>query len=128
MPHTPSETRENVTFAFQNKHNFNQTETHNAMTFKEILHKLNNRYVYAVVAFLVVFLFVDQFNFFKQKQLSRTLEDQHQQIEFYETEISASKEYLDALQNDTATMETVAREQYLMKRENEVVYLIETQE
>jgi len=98
------------------------------MTFKQILRKLNNRYVYTVLVFLVVFLFVDQFNFFKQRQLSETLNDQKQQIEYYQTEISASKKYLEALQNDTATMEKVAREQYLMKRDNEVVYLIETQE
>ena len=39
-----------------------------------------------------------------------------------------SKEHLNALQNDTATMEKVAREQYMMKRDNEVVYIIETQE
>ena len=98
------------------------------MTFKQVLRKLNNRYVYAILVFLVVFLFVDQFNFFKQRQLSKTLDDQKQQIEYYQNEISASKEYLDALQNDTATMEKVAREQYLMNRDNEVVYLIETQE
>ena len=49
-------------------------------------------------------------------------------IEYYENEIKDSKAYLDALQNDTATMEKVAREQYMMKRDNEVVYLIETQE
>ena len=98
------------------------------MTFKQVLRKLNNRYVYAILVFLIVFLFVDQFNFFKQRQLSKTLDDQKQQIEYYQNEISASKEYLDALQNDTATMEKVAREQYLMKRDNEVVYLIETQE
>jgi len=98
------------------------------MTFKQILRKLNNRYVYAILVFLVVILFVDQFNFFKQRQLSKTLDDNKQQIEYYESEISASKQYLDALQNDTATMEKVAREQYLMKRDNEIVYLIETQE
>jgi len=98
------------------------------MTFKQVLRKLNNRYIYAILLFLVIFLFVDQFNFFRQRQLSKTLEDQKQQIEYYENEISASKQYLDALQNDTATMEKVAREQYLMKRDNEVVYLIETQE
>ena len=98
------------------------------MTFKEILRKLNNRYVYVIVAFLVLFLFVDQFNLFKQIKLKNTLTDQRQQIEYYEKEISEGKEYLEKLQNDTATMEKVAREQYLMKRENEVVYLIETQE
>ena len=98
------------------------------MTFKEILRKLNNRYVYTVVFFLILFLFVDQFNLFRQRELRKTLDDQKQQIEYYEKEISESKQYLYDLQNDTSTMEKVAREQYLMKRDNEVVYLIETQE
>lgn len=98
------------------------------MTFKDFLHKLNNRYIYATAIFLVLFLFVDQFNLFEQIRLNKTLKDQIQQIDFYKTEISDSKELLDKLQNDTATMERVAREQYMMKRDNEVIYLIETQE
>ena len=98
------------------------------MKFKEILLKLNNRYFYATLAFLVVILFIDQFNLFEQSRLKRSLKDQKQQIEYYEKELSESKQYLNALQNDTATMEKVAREQYLMKRDNEVIYLIETQE
>ena len=98
------------------------------MTFKEILRKLNNRYVYTTLLFLVVILFIDQFNIFEQIRLHRALKDQRQQIEYYEQEVSQSQQYLDALQNDTATMEQVAREQYLMKRDNEVIYLIETQQ
>ena len=98
------------------------------MTFKEVLRKLNNRYVYATLVFLVVILFIDQFNLFEHIRLHSSLKDQKQQIEYYESEISESKGYLDALQNDTATMEKVAREQYMMKRDNEVVYLIDTQE
>ncbi len=98
------------------------------MTFKEILRKLNNRYVYTTVIFVVVILFIDQFNLFEQIRLHRLLKDQKQQIEYYDKEIKESKEYLNALQNDTATMEKVAREQYMMKRDNEVVYIIENQE
>ena len=98
------------------------------MTFKDVLRKLNNRYIYATLVFLVIFLFVDQFNLFKQIKLHKTLKDQKQQIEYYKKEISDSKELLDKLENDTATMEKVAREQYMMKRYNEVVYLIENQE
>lgn len=98
------------------------------MTFKDVLRRLNNRYFYATVVFVVVILFVDQFNLFEQIKLRKTLKDQKQQIEFYQQEISESKDLLDRLQNDTATMERVAREQYMMKRDNEVVYLIETQE
>ena len=106
-----------------------QLKKNNAiMTFKQILRKLNNRYVYAIVIFLVVFLFVDQFNLFEQIRLRKTLKDNKDEIEFYEKEISDSKELLYKLQNDTATMEKVARENYMMKRDNEVVYLIETQE
>ena len=97
------------------------------MTFKEILRKLNNRYVYATAAFLVIILFIDQFNLFEQIRLRKSLDDQKRQIEYYESEISESKRYLDKLKNDTATMEKVAREQYLMKRDNEVVYLIDTE-
>ena len=112
--------RKNVTFA---------AEKNNAiMTFKQILRKLNNRYIYAVIVFLVVFLFIDQFNLFEQIRLRKTLKDNKDEIEFYEKEISDSKELLYKLQNDTATMEKVARENYMMKRDNEVVYLIETQE
>lgn len=98
------------------------------MTFKQFLRKLNNRYIYATLVFLVIILFVDQFNVFEQIRLHRSLNDQKQQIEYYDQEIKDSKAYLDALQNDTATMEKVAREQYMMKRDNEVVYIIETQE
>lgn len=98
------------------------------MSFKEILRKLNNRYVYVIAVFLVMFLFVDQFNLFEQIRLHNTLKSQQEQIEFYEKEISNSMELLDKLQNDTATMEKVARENYMMKRDNEVIYLIETQE
>ena len=121
MPHLPTTTRENITFA-------TRKQIHFAMTFKEVLRKLNNRYIYAIVIFLVVFLFVDQFNLFEQIRMYKTRQDQQQQKEFYEKEILESRHLLDNLQNDTATMEKVAREQYLMKRENEVVYLIETQE
>ena len=98
------------------------------MTFKDVIRKLNNRYIYATVIFLVLFLLIDQFNFFEQRRLRRTLKDQQQQIEFYEQEISESKELLNRLENDTATMERMAREKYMMKRDNEVIYLIETQE
>ena len=98
------------------------------MKIKNILRKLNNRYVYATLLFLAVIFFIDQFNVFEQIRLHNSLIDQKQQIEYYEKEVLQNKQYLHDVQNDSATMEKVAREQYLMKRDNEVVYLIETQE
>ena len=98
------------------------------MSFREILRKLNNRYVYATLLFLIVILFIDQFNLFEQIRLSKSVKDKKQQIEYSEKLVPESKQYLHDLQNDTATMEKVAREQYLMKRDNEIIYLTETQE
>lgn len=110
-----------ITFAavnFKKKH---------AVTIKDILKKLNNRYVYVVLIFLIVILFIDPFNLFEQHRLRMTLEDNKQQIEYYKQEIANEKQLLDGLQNDTAVMERFARENYMMKRDNEVIYLIETQ-
>ncbi len=109
---------------FLQQRNFKKT---NIVTFKDILKKLNNRYVYIAIVFLAIFLFIDQFNVFEQHRLKMTLKDQKQQIEFYKQEIANEKQLLEDLQNDTATMERVARENYMMKRDNEVIYLIETQ-
>lgn len=97
------------------------------MTVKDTLKKINNRYIYAIMVFLIIILFFDQFNVFEQIRMHKTLKDQEQQIEFYKQEIANEKQLLEDLQNDTATMERVARENYMMKRDNEVIYLIETQ-
>lgn len=95
------------------------------MDFRKILKKLNNRYVYVAVIFLLIILLIDPYNVFEQNKLRKTQEDQRQQIEFYKDEIAKEKQLLNDLQNDTATMERVARENYMMKRDNEVIYLIE---
>ena len=95
------------------------------MTVKDTLKKINNRYIYAIMVFLIIILFFDQFNVFEQIRMHKTLKDQEQQIEFYKQEIANEKQLLEDLQNDTATMERVARENYMMKRDNEVIYLIE---
>ena len=97
------------------------------MDFRKILKKLNNRYVYVAVIFLLIILLIDPYNVFEQNKLRKTQEDQRQQIEFYKDEIAKEKQLLNDLQNDTATMERMARENYMMKRDNEVIYLIETQ-
>ena len=98
------------------------------MTFKEVIRKFNNRYVYATLLFLIFILFIDPFNIFEQMRLTKAKEDKVRQIEYYEKLVPESKQYLEALQTDTATMEKVGREQYLMKRDNEVIYLIDSQE
>ena len=79
------------------------------MTFKEVLRKLNNRYVYVTLAFLVIILFVDQFNLFEQIRLSRLLKDKNQQVEYYEQEVPRLKQQLEKTLHDTATWAMVRK-------------------
>lgn len=98
------------------------------MTFRKILSKLNNKYVYATLVFAIIFLFFDEYNFIDQRRLDKILKDKKAQVEYYENENKKDAELLERLKTDTSLMEQVAREQYKMKRDNEVIYLIETQE
>ena len=78
--------------------------------------------------FAVVLFFVDQYNIFFQIKNFKKLRAAKQQIEFYDKEIENQQNILDNLHKDSAMMERIAREKYMMKRENEVIYVIETKE
>ena len=95
------------------------------MKFKEILKKFNNKYIIATLIFVVIILFIDQYNVFNQAKTLKKLNKAKDQVEFYEAEIEKNQETLDKLQKDSALMERIAREKYMMKRDNEVIYIIE---
>lgn len=98
------------------------------MKFKEILKKFNNKYLIVTLIFAVVLIFVDQYNIFFQIKNFKKLRAAKQQIEFYDKEIENQQNILNNLHKDSAMMERIAREKYMMKRENEVIYVIETKE
>ena len=98
------------------------------MTFRRVLHKLTNRYVIATVVFLLVILFFDQFNLRKQIALHREKKEQEREIQLLEKGIAQYQDSLRMVTEDRESMEKIAREKYFMKRDNEVVYKIETQE
>ena len=98
------------------------------MDFKEILKKFNNRYIIATLIFAVIIIFVDQYNIFSQFKTFKKLKKAQDQVEYYEKEIKEQQEVLDNLHRDSALMERIAREKYMMKRDNEVIYIIEAKE
>ena len=98
------------------------------MKSKEILKKFNNKYLIVTLIFAVVLIFVDQYNIFFQIKNFKKLRAAKQQIEFYDKEIENQQNILNNLHKDSAMMERIAREKYMMKRENEVIYVIETKE
>jgi cell division protein FtsB len=98
------------------------------MKFREILKKFTNKYIIVTVIFAVILLFIDQYNIFFQIENFKKLNKAKEQVEYYEEGIKSQQEILNNLHRDSALMERIAREKYMMKRDNEVIYIIEAKE
>ncbi|MCF8303474.1 MAG: septum formation initiator family protein [Bacteroidales bacterium] len=85
---------------------------------------LRNKYVLVTLVFLVWLLFFDKNNLIMQFRLSQNLEDLKEQKEFYEEEITNDSANLKNLMGNPDSLEKFAREKFLMKKENEDVFLI----
>ncbi len=90
---------------------------------KRIPPLLYNKYLIALVAFLVWLTFFDRNNFISQMHYGRTLNKQRLKKEYYKSEIYKDSIALLEL-SDTARLEKYAREKYLFKKDNEDIYLI----
>ena len=85
---------------------------------------IRNKYFITFMAFLVWMLFFDNYNIFKRVEYNNELNDLLKQKEFYLTDIANDKEALHELMTNEETLEKFAREKYLMKRDNEDVYVV----
>jgi cell division protein DivIC len=99
------------------------------MTFKQFRqHKLikflTNRYVLILTGFSIWMLFFDENSYLVHKEFNTEVKELETAIEFYKKRIKEDKSTIKNLQ-DSLQMERFAREQYLMKKENEDIYLIE---
>ncbi len=87
---------------------------------------LKNKYTLTVIGFVVWMLFFDDrdvYNtYFKQRSELNTL--QENKI-YFEKQITATRRELDQLKITAATIEKYAREKYLMKRDNEDLFVVE---
>ncbi len=95
--------------------------------FKHIPPFLYNKYLLALVAFLVWLTFFDRNNFISQVRYGRTLNKQRQLKEFYKSEINKDSLSLVEL-SDSVRLEKFAREKYLFKKDSEDIYIIVPEE
>ena len=95
------------------------------MSFKEVLKKFSNKYVIATLIFAALIVFIDQYNVFEQGRSYRKLRKVTKEVKYYDAEIEKEMQTLNELKTDTALLEKVAREQHLMKRDDEVIYVLE---
>ena len=85
---------------------------------------LKNKYLIAIAAFCAVILFLDKNDFFTQMDRTRELKNLRQSKLFYMAKIAAERKQLQAIETSPAAIEKIAREKYLMKRDNEELFII----
>ena len=69
-------------------------------------------------------LFLDKNDFFTQNGRRKELRELQQSKRYYTSQISAERKELEALKTNPAALEKLAREKYLMKRDNEELFLV----
>jgi cell division protein FtsB len=83
-----------------------------------------NFYFLSTLFFLFWLSFIDSNDLFLQKELSAKRSELTNAKEFYEEKILEVKNDREALLNNPELLEKIAREKYLMKKENEDLYII----
>lgn len=85
---------------------------------------LTNIFVVILIPFIIWMFFFDENSYLIHRKFNTEIEDLENTITFYEEKISNDKETIKKLE-DSLELERFAREKYLMKRENEDIYIIE---
>jgi cell division protein FtsL len=93
-------------------------------SFWSLLKPFKNIYFLILIIFIVWMTFFDANSWLIHKDLNEDIEDLDSKIEFYNSEISDDQKEINTL-NSPGGIEKYAREHYKMKKEDEVVYIIE---
>ena len=99
------------------------------MSWKERWSKIKpvvrNKYFIVLFAFAVWITIFDQNSLLFRHKLSSRIEQMKKQKELYTKEIEDNKRKIEELQSSPENLEKFAREEYLMKKENEVIFVVE---
>jgi len=91
---------------------------------KRLFDLVRSKYFWVTMAFIVWMIFFDKNDLFSQYQYHQQLSKLKQERDFYAKETDKVNKDLDELSSNPAKLEKFAREKYLMKKENEDVYVI----
>jgi cell division protein DivIC len=85
---------------------------------------LKNKYLISFAAFCGIIFFFDKNDIFTQIGRRNELKELQQSKRYYTTQIAAERKESEALKSNPAAVEKLAREKYLMKRDNEELFLV----
>src|SRR6186713_3743131 len=85
---------------------------------------VKNKYFLSISAFIVWILFFDPRDIFTQMEHRRELKELQVSKAWYQKEIQKESIEAEQLRSNPVTIERYAREKYLMKRDNEDIFII----
>src|ERR1700761_1086903 len=91
---------------------------------KRLIDLFKNKYFLIAAAFVVWMIFFDTNDLFSQYQYHQELSKLKQERDFYQKETAKVAKDLDELTSNPEKLEKFAREKYLMKKDNEDVFVI----
>lgn len=83
-----------------------------------------NKYVLTLLALLVWVIFFDKNDFSSQYKIRKDVKQLEEEKSYFINEIAETKGELKELTSNPETLEKFAREKYLMKRDNEDIFVI----
>ncbi|MES2060669.1 MAG: septum formation initiator family protein [Bacteroidota bacterium] len=91
---------------------------------RRLIDLIKNKFFLVTVAFVIWMIFFDKNDLFSQYEYHQQLDKLKQEQVFYKTETEKVNKDLDELTSDKAKLEKFAREKYLMKKDNEDIFVI----
>lgn len=85
---------------------------------------LRNKYFILFILFLFWIILLDDYNLITQNKIKKKVTDLKNQKAFYINEIKQDSSELSNLRSDSNTQEKFAREKFLMKKDNEDIFII----
>ncbi|WP_430812051.1 MULTISPECIES: FtsB family cell division protein [unclassified Carboxylicivirga] len=86
---------------------------------------ISNKFFLAAVAFIVYIGLFDQNSLIDRYQLSRRIKQLEKEKQHYIDEITQNNRKMEELQSSRDNLEKFAREEYLMKKKGEVIFVVE---
>jgi len=88
-----------------------------------LINLIKNKYFLTIIALIVWLLFFDKNDFFTQNETVQKLNKLKRDQAYYISEIEKNKLDLQELKTNKESLEIFAREKYLMKKDNEDVFV-----
>ncbi len=85
---------------------------------------LRNKYIITFIVFLVWIFFIDTFDIITQIKMNKEFKQLKEQQEFYKSEVKKDSTIIYNLNNNPEEQERFARERFLMKKDNEDLFIV----